>query len=97
MKFPITIDSPEDRLARALAKELAIEGLPENLSCCIAVRIMRAIDLGHDDPMLGVQELSRVRHETDTWWVQNWPKTDTGKEAKARLKAASTQENYYDV
>ncbi len=97
MKFPISPDTPEDRLAHAIAKELVIEGFDSMLALPVAISLMAAINHGHDDPMKAVEYLGSRRKKSDEWWVKYHPKTNMAKSAKARLKAAKSQKNYHDV
>jgi hypothetical protein len=85
MKFPIELDSPEMRLAEAIATDLAIDGILPGLALPVAIKIMSACEAGKDDPDKGVQELQARRRESDLWWIEYWPKTKTAKEARKRL------------
>lgn len=90
MKFPISIDSPEDKLAHAIAQELLIEGVftPRlaMMALSIAIRLMAVIDEGHEDPLKAIQKLAESRKYDDEWWVKYHPKTKMGRAAKRRLE-----------
>jgi len=86
MKFPIEIDSPEDKFAQALANDLCIEGISGGLALPLAIKLMALIDAAHDDPMIGVEKIIKDRKNSDEWWVRYHPKTKHAREAKKRLK-----------
>jgi hypothetical protein len=86
MKFPIDTDSPEMKLAEAIAQDLVIDGVDGMLALPMAIRLMAVIDAAHDDPMIGVEEIRRKRQQSDEWWVQYHPKTKHAKQAKLRLQ-----------
>lgn len=87
MKFPISPDSSEDELARAIAEDLVIEGFDGRLALPLATKLMAVIDASHDDPKIGVQRIRQERRESDEWWVKYHPKTKHAKEARIRLAA----------
>ena len=86
MKFPIELDSPEERLCKEIAKELTIEGFDSTLSLPFAMGLVRAVDASHDDPSIGIEMLRKDRKETDAWWVKYWPDTEYAKASKERLE-----------
>lgn len=86
MNIPVELGSPESKLAEAIAEELVIQGFNSGLALPVAIHIMCAVDKGHDDPMLGVQDLKESRRQSDEWWVQYHPKTKCGRAAARRLR-----------
>ena len=63
MKFPISPDTPEDNLVKEISQELCIAGVKDILCLTTAIRIMRAVDIGHNDPNLGVEYLQKRREK----------------------------------
>ena len=51
-----------------------------------ALRLMHAIDNGHDDPLVAVEQLRKAREESDKWWAEFHPKTKIAQAAVRRLK-----------
>jgi hypothetical protein len=90
---PITLGSPEDKLAKAIAVDLAIYGLDGGLCLPAAIHILTTIVENIDNPLAGIESLKESRRRSDTWWVKQHPKTKTAREAKRRL---DTKENIYD-
>ena len=91
MKFPISVGTPEMRLAEALAKELVIEchgdvGFDPGLALPFAISLMAACEEGHDDPDKGVAYLREARRTSDEWWVEHYPDSKFGGTAKKRLR-----------
>lgn len=85
MKFPVDVNTPEMELAKAITAELVIDGFDSGLALPMAIHIMSACNVGHDDPLLGVDQLKRERRQSDEWWVKHHPTTDEAERAKIRL------------
>lgn len=90
MNFPIDVDTPEEELAKEIAKELTIEGFDSCLALPFAIGIMAAVNDGYNDPMKGVKKLKESRKQCDEWWVKYHPDTEYGKAAKQRLEGEDT-------
>ena len=86
MNFPIEPDTPEERLAEAIATDLAIDGFDPCCALPCAIHIMSACNKGHDDPDKGVQWLQTARKRTDEWWITNHPNSQHAKDARKRIK-----------
>lgn len=90
MDFPIKSDSPEYKLAEAIAQDLVIDGVDGMMAMPLAIKLMALIDGCHEDPMIGVEQIRQSRIESDEWWVKYHPKTKHAKQAKIRLKNLRT-------
>lgn len=86
MNFPIESNSPEMKLAMAIAEDLVIEGFDSSIVLPIAIKLMATIDAAHDDPLIGVETLKIDRRRSDEWWIQYHPNTKIAKQAKKRIK-----------
>jgi hypothetical protein len=84
---PVTPHSPQDALSKAIATELAIEGLDPGSALPIAIGVMAAIQkaLDADDAAAGVAELRESRARADRWWVENHPDSSPADAARRRL------------
>ncbi len=85
MNFPIILNSAEDRLAEAIASQLVADGFSSDLALPVAVKIMTACNMGHEDPDEGAKYLKESQLREDKWWVDYWPHTKKGKAAAKRL------------
>ena len=86
MKFPIQPNSPEWKLAEAIATDLCIDGFDPGQCMPVAIHIMAVVDAAHDDPLVGVTQIKENRKRSDEWWIKYHPNTKTAKAAKLRLK-----------
>ncbi len=92
MNFPIEPDSPEDLLAQAIAKELAIVGIDPEVAYTTAIRIMKVCQIGHNEPSFGVWYIQEQRKQDDTWWTINYPLSLNGIKAQQRLTEQTSLE-----
>lgn len=90
MNFPMGPDTPEWKLAEAIAEDMVIDGVDSMMALPLAIKLMVLIDDSHDDPMIGVEKIRQSRIQSDEWWVKHHPKTKHAKQAKIRLKNLRT-------
>lgn len=86
MKFPIEVDSIEDKFARELAKDMTYDGIDGMFAMPLAIHLMYLVFQYQDNLQAGIERIKQDRKKSDEWWVKYHPRTKRAKEAKMRLK-----------